>query len=539
MKKSFLEIIRIPDDIKVYTETSPFRFEEPGEENDTRADVKCVVENDLLNVYLNTNGDAVKYVRMRWNGDISDVQTLLGDASARILSDDVLWRSFLPHHKMVWYFHTNDGECLHSYGVKTGCNCMVYWYADPYGITVLLDTRNGSGGVVCDELLCAQIVSRKGVAGEDMYKAAHAFCKMMCDKPKLPSTPIYGYNDFYWSYSAAEEKVVLDGAKTLGELTRGFKHRPFMMIDDGWQIAHVRGKYNGGPWHLTSDNFGSMSETADKVHNFGCSAGIWVRPLLTLQHVPEEATFKSPYQSNGITLDPSHEYSRQKIYDDIKMISGWGYDMIKHDFTFLDMFGMTRIDMYGLLMTDNWPQHFYDRSKTNAQIVKELYQTIQDAAGDTLVMGCNTPNHLVAGIHAIQRSGGDTSGRHFEISRRYGLHSMMRLPQNNAFFKTDPDCAVFTEKVSKELGFNYLEMAAITGSATFASVKPGILDVAEQSRLQEIFAIADTIEYPDYATITDWTRTAAPSKFEYKGEKYDYNWYKEYQGVRHVVSWDK
>ena len=26
---------------------------------------------------------------------------------------------------------------------------------------------------------------------------------------------------------------------------------------------------------------------------------------------------------------------------------------------------------------------------------------------------------------------------------------------------------------------------------------------------------------------------------EYKGEKYDYNWYKEYQGVRHVVSWEK
>ncbi len=30
MKNSFLDIIRTPDDIKVYTETSPFRFEEPG-----------------------------------------------------------------------------------------------------------------------------------------------------------------------------------------------------------------------------------------------------------------------------------------------------------------------------------------------------------------------------------------------------------------------------------------------------------------------------------------------------------------------------
>ena len=38
MKNSFLDIIRIPDDIKIYTETSPFRFEEPGEVNNTDAE---------------------------------------------------------------------------------------------------------------------------------------------------------------------------------------------------------------------------------------------------------------------------------------------------------------------------------------------------------------------------------------------------------------------------------------------------------------------------------------------------------------------
>ena len=94
-----------------------------------------------------------------------------------------------------------------------------------------------------------------------------------------------------------------------------------------------------------------------------------------------------------------------------------------------------------------------------------------------------------------------------------------------------------TEKVSKKLNFDFLEMAAITGSATLASVTPHILNKDEEKRLQQIFAIADTIKSQDYATITDWTRTAVPSKFEFDGKEYNYNWYEDYCGARNFVSW--
>ena len=529
MTNTFLDLIRTPDDIKIQTENSPFRFEEKGEINDTRAEVKCTVQNGVLNIHLYSNGDAVKYIRLRFNGDISGVNSILGDATVRSQTDDIVWRSFLPHNPMPWYFYTNDGECLHGYGVKTGCNSFASWFADPFGITLLLDVRNGAGGIVCDELLCAQVVCRKGGIGEDMYKAAHAFCKQMCDKPNLPTTPIYGLNNWYWAYGAIEERVVLEEAEYLGKLTKGFKNRPFMTIDDGWQIAHAKGKYNGGPWNLTNENFASMQATAEKIHNLDCRAGIWIRLLLTLSHVPSEAVYDSPYKPNGIVMDPTHEYSKQKIAEDVSMLSRWGFDMIKHDFSFFDLFGAT--------LSEKMPPHFYDKTKTNAQIVKEFYQLVQNAAGNTLIMGCNTVNHLAAGIHQIQRSGNDTSGRHFEFTRRYGVHSMMRTPQNNAFFKTDPDCAAFTEKVSTKLNLDFLEAAAITGAATFASVTPGILKGEDQKRLQQIFAIADSIHPDEYATICDWTRTAAPSQFEYKGNVYNYNWYEDYAGSRNFVSW--
>ncbi len=99
------------------------------------------------------------------------------------------------------------------------------------------------------------------------------------------------------------------------------------------------------------------------------------------------------------------------------------------------------------------------------------------------------------------------------------------------------DIKIQTEKVSKTLNFDFLEMAAITGAATFASVTPVILNEGEEKRLQEIFAIADSVKYEEYATICDWTRTAVPSQFEFKGNLYNYNWYEEYKGARHFVSW--
>ncbi|MEV8547172.1 hypothetical protein [Streptomyces sp. NPDC051572] len=38
-----------------------------------------------------------------------------------------------------------------------------------------------------------------------------------------------------------------------------------------------------------------------------------------------------------------------------------------------------------------------DRSRTSAEILVRLHRTIAEAAGDTVVIGCNTVGHLAAG----------------------------------------------------------------------------------------------------------------------------------------------
>ena len=144
---------------------------------------------------------------------------------------------------------------------------------------------------------------------------------------------------------------------------------------------------------------------------------------------------------------------------------------------------------------------------------------------------------MSAGIHSLYRIGNDTSGRSFEWTRRDGINSLMRLPLNNAFYNADPDCAAFTNMVRADVNLDFLEMCALTGMTTLASVTPGILKPDEMKRINEIFKIAD--EGKGDFGIKDYEKNADPERFisaDGKTEKF-YNWNRVYNGSRVVLSW--
>ena len=526
---NFINLIRQPDDVKVKTEKSPFRFEEPNTLNPTDCRVDFVEENGSMKVIANPSKDAVEGIRIRFSGEFYGANkkehiSILGDCLERSYWTDLIWKSFSPHDLMPWFFYMYNGEVLHSYGVKTGCNTFAYWQCDPYGITLWLDLRNGADGIVLDEpLLCAEIVCREGNDGEIPFDAARDFCKMMCPKPNLPQMPVYGFNNWYWAYGDIDEKTVLKEAEYVSSLTSSLEVRPFMVIDDGWQLPHTVG-FNGGPWDLSNERFSHMAEVSGKINQAGCQSGIWFRPLLTMGHIPDGAEYKTQKgrPGSGLYLDASHPYTLEKVAKDVRMLNNWGYKLIKHDFSSYDI----------LTMSLNGAGHFYDRTKTTAQIIKNLYKTIQDNANDSLVIGCNTMSHLAAGIHQIQRVGSDTNGHNFEFTRRYGVHSMMRFPLNNAFYSVDCDCAACTDEVSIDLNLDFLKATAMCGGATFASVKPNILKPNEEKKLSEILSIAANVKEENHAKILDWHTTSNPSVFEYCGEEYRFNWYREHFGAR-------
>ena len=538
-KTSFVSVLREPDNAFGATEASPFRFEEAAT---AVCDVKHEyrVELGSAKVIVYPSGSPVKYLKLRFRGDMPTIEKVYGDQWERNCDADgnlLEWRSVMPHRALPWFCYVKADGKIACYGVKTGANAFVFWQVDTRGVTLFINLCSGNDGTDLREpTVACEIVELIGEEGEDAYSVAKRFAKKMCDSPRLPKEPIFGVNNWYWAYGRISRDTIRTETDYLLRMCEGTKHRPYMIIDDGWQLNRTYGKgaYIGGPW-VANGRFGSMQSTAEDIHEKGAKAGIWFRPLLTLGDIPEDA--KLALSSGGVILDPTHPYTLERVAADAAAIRSWGYDLIKHDFTTIDITGISPLtaEKHTNIMCRE-DRHFYDKTLTTAQAIKRLYSSIQDSADGAEVIGCNTVSHLTAGIHSVYRTGNDTSGRSFEISRRDGINTMMRLPLNDVFYRVDPDCAAFTDRVDAELNLDFLEMCALTGVTTLASVTPNILNDKQLERINGIYRIAD--EDSRRYGILGYENTASPEIFVSEdGSIREFDWERAYDGSRVCFDW--
>ena len=531
---NWISVLRKPDFVTGATEESPLRFEE-------NSSYGCPVQYEYLvgensaKVMVYPSGSPVKYLKLRFHGDFSFVDKVYGDQWERSSIHAYLeWRSVMSSRVLPWFCYLRRDNQTACYGVKTGADCFAFWQVDTHGITLFLNLCCGNDGTDLQEpLLACEVVQLFGEEGEDVYQTAKAFSKRMCEHPVLPKTPIFGLNNWYWAYGNISREIVISETDYLKQMTAGCKHKPYMVIDAGWQRDyHLDGStYNGGPW-IPNGRFGDMQRMAEDIYSRGALPGLWERPLLTHDTIPDEARLASC--TGGEILDPTHPFAIEKIYNDTSRIRGWGYDLIKHDFTTFDLTGNGQKQEYEFFLPG---RRLYDRTKTTATVVKDLYRTIQRAAGDAEVIGCNVYGHLSAGIHSIQRIGGDTSGFAYEWTKRDGVNTVMRLPTNNSFYNADPDCAAFTDKVPTDINLDFLEMCAYTGMVTIASVTPNLLTAEEMKRINAIYKIADAAEFA--LGIKNYDKTAEPEIFVSEDGKTvkKYDWTKPYNGSRVVLQW--
>ncbi len=530
---SFVRLDCQPDSILVQMEDSDYRFEEPAQRKASPVHVEYIPHERGGRVVVHPCKTPIKRVKLRWHANLSDVRLVLGDAWERS-SGNHYWNVMIAERPMPWYFLTNTGDRTDGYGVMTDCNAMCLWQADPYGITLWLDVRSGGDGVLLREpLQAATVVTRQGTREESPFAAAQVFCEMMCPKPVLPDSPVFGMNNWYTCYGVMSRESVLRETEYLREMTRDAQGTPYMVLDDGWQAVRFRDSvsyFNGGPWKNASASMGDMAELCADIRGMGALPGVWFRPLATAELLPEAFFLNTPpsrKQVVGRRLDPSHPEALEIVRSDVRRLTAWGFRLIKHDFSTNDLAGEA-------MQPDGW--HFYDRSLTTAQVVRALYSTIQEAGSGALVIGCNTYNHITAGIHAMQRVGDDTSGRSWEWTRRNGVNAMMRLPQNGRFFLNDPDCAAFTDKVPAKLNLQFMEACALTGSALFASVIPGILTADEMREIRRVYRLSSL--GGSGAAPADWMKTSSPTRYvEAGGTEHTYDWYDAYEGARLHLNW--
>jgi alpha-galactosidase len=211
----------------------------------------------------------------------------------------------------------------------------------------------------------------------------------------------------------------------------------------------------------------------------------------------------------------------------VKQVVEWGFDLVKHDFSTYDLLGRWGFEMGAEPTTPGWS--FHDQSRTNAEIILDLYQRIRESCHkDTLILGCNTIGHLGQGFFDIQRTGDDTSGRIWERTRRMGVNTLaFRLPHHQAFFVQDADCVGISANVPWEKNRQWLDLLAHSGTALFISPGEGSRVAEHAQAIRQAFQLAAAggdgarpTNFLNESTPQTWitegkTKSSAPGQLHY------------------------
>ena len=459
--------------------------------------IKCIAKNDYFREAL-----------------------ILGDTWERGYAD-FEWKPIEPSKQLPWYFVAHTENNTFCFGVETCPNALCFWQCSPEEISLTIDVRSGSQGIAFHgrKLKACTVVS--SIYMGDVFDSVCDFCKKLCPNPRTVSRPIYGGNDWYCNYGDNSFEKIVVHAKRIAECSSECNIPPYMVIDDGWQIYHNdSGYYNGGPWKQCNKKFTDMQKMAQAVEETGCIPGIWFRPLVTKDTCPD--SFVLTKQDHFCILDPSVAEVLELIKSDITTIKNWGYKLIKHDFSTFDIWNCWGYQATDLLSMNELV--FHDKTKTTAEIIKNFYLAIREAAGDdVLVMGCNTMSHLSAGIFELQRTGDDTSGREWERTKDYGINTLaFRSPQHQSFYLADADCVGITNQIAWSKNKQWLDVVAKSGTPLFVSIAEDAYTEEIKQDLKQAFRIntnCHTISKP-----LDWLETKTPKtwKSDYGTDTYDW-----------------
>ena len=458
----------------------------------------------------------ISTVTLKWSVDTPASTKVLGDAWERTYGD-AYWRPIGVRRAMPWYFlSVTEGAC-EGWGVETQPNALACWRAATNCVELVLDVRAGGQPVELNgrTLDAVRIVRAKGRAGEDTWDFGHRFCRMMCPSPRLPKEPVYGYNDWYCAYGKNTATNFLTDAAAVVALCEGLKTRLFVVMDDGWQERDPQVVYEPGrsPWDRSSDRFGMpMADFATRVSALGAKPGLWYRPLRAWKGTDEGER----QRSHEDYFDPTVPSVRARILAEVRRFRDWGFKLVKIDYLTFDICNVWPRDLkdeqFPLIRDD---RAWHDRSRTTAEVMKDLYQAMREGAGDDVVIiGCNALNHLSAGLFEVQRTGDDTSGREWKWTCENGVNTLaMRGIQDRTFFAADADCAGLAAPgaVPWRLNRQWIELLSRSGTPLFVSWSRSLMDDDVRKTLREAFVRASGAQ--PTAKAGDWMDSPTPVRW--------------------------
>jgi len=313
----------------------------------------------------------------------------------------------------------------------------------------------------------------------------------------------------------------------LTDLAQNTSNRPFSVIDEGWSLKLPKGNNDncwGDDFRRSNEKFGDMSVVTSDIKKLGMRPGLWTRPLLANQQDSPKLMIPVRGDQKDLKerfLDPTIPENLHRIGDIISLYKDWGFEMVKHDYSTYDFFGRWGFEMGEEMTAPGW--HFADRSRTNAEILLQLYHTIRKAAGKMLLIGCNTVSHLSAGVFELNRTGDDTSGKEWERTRKMGVNTLgFRLPQHNAFYAVDGDCVGLTTTIPWKENRQWLQLLAESSAPLFISAQPEAMGAEQKEAVKKCFDLAASPQ--PLGEPLDWMTTPRPAKWKLNGRIVDFDW---------------
>ncbi len=336
-------------------------------------------------------------------------------------------------------------------------------------------TKDIVGCTLDSETTIFDIVSYKGGYDEVFDKY---FETMNPRKPKI--NYLSGYTSWYNYYQKITEEIIL---RDLDGLDRVKDDVSIFQIDDGYE-PFVGDWLDPNPQKFPN----GMKPIADKIHEKGYLAGIWIAPFsaqcaskLTKEHpdwlIKNEKG--KPFLAcqgwgGAYTIDFYNPEAREYIkhFFDV-ILNDWGFDMVKLDFLYSEA--------------------MYPRNgKTRGTIMCEAMDFLRECVGEEkLILGCGVPLGPSFGVVDACRIGCDASPTYDTILDKLNLNKEListRSSMNNAFlrrhlngrvFGNDPDVFFLRDinlKFTKEQKLLLGKINNLFGSVLFVSDNAGDFD---------------------------------------------------------------
>ncbi|MEE1285092.1 MAG: glycoside hydrolase family 36 protein, partial [Acutalibacteraceae bacterium] len=317
----------------------------------------------------------------------------------------------------------------------------------------------------------------------------------MWDMPETRGGMMSGYTSWYNYFQKIDENIIL---RDLDGLDPYQDQVSIYQIDDGYE-TYIGDWLDDNPSKFPH----GMKYIADKIHDKGYKAGIWLAPF-NCQKISRMAKEHPDWlikDTNGkpmvgciawggaYTFDIYNEEVRKylrKVFDVV--LNEWGYDMVKLDF------------LYSQCIK---PRH----GKSRGEIMCDAMAFLRECVGDKLILGCGVPIGAAIGVVDACRISCDVDltykGKFYSriqvanemLNARSAINnSIFRRHMNGRVWMNDPDVFFLRKdnlKFTDEQKYLLGRINNLCGNVLFVSDNAGDYDENAQKLLRVLFEKTD------------------------------------------------